>query len=31
MPFPQKAFTPNAMIHCKMQKMGEEVKAKNEK
>lgn len=31
MPFPRKAFTSNAMIHCKMQKMGEEVKAKNEK
>ena len=31
MPFWPKAFTPNAMIHCKMQEMGEEVKAKNEK
>ena len=31
MPFSRKAFTPNAMIHCKMQEMGEEVKAKNEK
>ena len=30
-PFPRKAFTSNAMIHCKMQKTGEEVKAKNEK
>lgn len=31
MPFSRKAFTPNTMIHCKMQKMSEEVKAKNKK